>query len=265
MNSGPANPAGARPLLAPAATALLVQAVSAVPVLACAYTFTNFATGLAALLQGVLAAALARGVRQPRWWILIHFLFPSLLLLALAMALPSWLWAAAFMVLLLVYWSIWRTRVPLFLSGRAAWEAVEALLPSGPARVIDIGSGLGGLVLYLARRRQDCEVTGIEIAPLPWAVSWLRARLGGSAARMLRGDYRRLDLSQVDVVFAYLSPAAMPGLWQTLRPQLKAGALLLSLEFPVPGHDAEITMLCGRRTLYGWRMPPGPSGADPRR
>jgi SAM-dependent methyltransferase len=257
MKPGPANPAGTRFPPAPAVMALLVQAVSAVPVLACAYTFTNFATGLAALLQGVLAAALARGVRQPRWWILIHFLFPSLLLLALAMRLPPWLWGAAFIVLVLVYWSTWRTRVPLFLSGRAAWEAVEALLPAGPAQVVDIGSGVGGLVLYLARRRPDCQVTGIEIAPLPWLLSWLRARLGASGARMLRGDYRRLDLSRADVVFAYLSPAAMPELWQTLRPQLKPGALLLSLEFAVPGQDAEMTIVCGRRSLFGWRVPSG--------
>ncbi len=244
-----------RHLLAPALTALLVQAVSALPVLACAYTFPDFASGLAALLQGVLSAALARGVRQPRWWILIHLLFPPLLLLAMAVHLPSWIWGAAFILLVLVYWSTWRSRVPLFLSGQEAWEAVEKLLPAAPARVLDIGSGLGGLVLYLARQRPDCQVSGIEIAPLPWLASWLRARLSGSRARFLRGDYRRLDLSSFDVVFAYLSPAAMPAVWERLRPKLKPGALLLSLEFDIPGQTPDIVIPLGARSLFGWRIP----------
>lgn len=241
--------------VAPAATALLVQAVSALPVVGCAWTFPEFSTGLAAVLQGVLAAALARGVRQPRWWILIHLLFPTLLLLALAARLPSGLWGAAFMGLLLVYWSTWRTRVPLFLSGQDAWSAVERLLPTHPARVIDIGSGLGGLVLHLAARRPDCVVSGIEIAPLPWLFSCVRARVTGSPVRFLRGDYHRLNLSNVDVVFAYLSPAAMPRLWEHLSSQLKPGALLLSYEFPIVGLAPDLTIACGRRTLYGWHMP----------
>jgi hypothetical protein len=239
----------------PALTALLVQVVASLPVLACALTFPDFSTGLAALLQGVLAAALARGVRQPRWWILIHLFFPTLLLLALAVHLPSGLWGAAFVLCALIYWSAWRTRVPLFLSGQDAWVAVERLLPAQPAQVVDIGSGLGGLVLHLARRRPDCELTGIEIAPLPWLVSWLRARLAGSSARLVRGDYNGYDLSHADVVFAYLSPAAMPRLWESLCLKLKPGALLLSYEFPVPGRPADFSLPCGRRTLYGWRMP----------
>jgi SAM-dependent methyltransferase len=241
--------------VAPALTALLVQAAALLPVLACALTFPDFSTGLAAVLQAVLAAALARGVRQPRWWIVIHFLFPPLLLLAVALGLPSWLWGGAFVMLALVYWSTWRTRVPLFLSGQEAWLAVERLLPEHPARVVDIGSGLGGLVLHLAHRRPDCELVGIEIAPLPWLFSWLRARLAGSAARFTRGDYSHADLSAVDVVFAYLSPAAMPALWDSLRTRLKPGALLLSYEFPIPGLEPDLCIACGSRTLYAWRMP----------
>ena len=44
-----------------------------------------------------------------------------------------------------------------------------------PVRAVDIGSGLGGLVLELARRRPDSVFMGIELAPLPWLLSWLRA------------------------------------------------------------------------------------------
>jgi tRNA1(Val) A37 N6-methylase TrmN6 len=62
-----------------------------------------------------------------------------------------------------------------------------------PLAIADIGSGLGGLVLDLARRRPDAQVDGIELAPLPWLVSRLRAKLSGSRARFLRGDYEAVE------------------------------------------------------------------------
>ncbi|TFW17617.1 class I SAM-dependent methyltransferase, partial [Duganella callida] len=94
-----------------------------------------------------------------------------------------------------------------------------------------IGSGLGGLVLYLARVRPDADVSGIELAPLPFVYSWLRARLGRSRARFLRGDYERLDFSCYDLVFAYLSPAAMSQLCRKAMAEMRPGTMLVSYEF----------------------------------
>lgn len=236
-------------------SALLLQGLALLGVMVLAVAWSEMPLGPAALLQGLLAALLSAWLGLPRWWWPIQFFFPLLLLSGAAAAIAPLWWALAFLALAAVYWSTWRTRVPLFLSGRRAWEEVAALLPAQPVRVVDIGSGLGGLVLYLARQRPDCELSGIEIAPLPWLYSWLRARLGGSRARFLLGDYRGLDLQSVDVLFAYLSPAAMPALWESVQGRLRPGALLLSYEFPVPGVPPALTVACGSRVLYGWRMP----------
>lgn len=43
--------------------------------------------------------------------------------------------------------------------------AILDALPSGPARVVDIGSGAGTTSIALARTRPDVSVTGIDISP----------------------------------------------------------------------------------------------------
>jgi SAM-dependent methyltransferase len=171
--------------------------------------------------------------------------------------LPSSLFLAGFVALLLVYWSTFRTQVPYYPSGKRAWDAVAGLLPAGrPVYVVDIGSGLGGLVLDLARRRPESTFAGIELAPLPWLVSWLRARLAGNNVRFVRGDYEQLDLGDYDVVFAYLSPAAMGALWRKAGAEMRPGALLLSYEFGISAKPPDLTIVPTGRgpSLYGWHF-----------
>lgn len=209
----------------------------------------------AAFLQGALAAMLSRWRGQAAWWHLMHFLFLPAALALLALQLPSWLFLATFLAMLALYWSTFRTQVPFYASGSAAWDAVAMELPQRPLRIIDIGSGLGGLALDIAARRPDCQVEGIELAPLPWLVSRLRWRSGANC-RFLRGDYQALDFADYDVVFAYLSPAAMPQLWSKARAEMRPGTLLLSHEFTVPGTAPQIRRPTrpGGPLLYGWKM-----------
>ncbi|MEC5218202.1 SAM-dependent methyltransferase [Actimicrobium sp. GrIS 1.19] len=211
----------------------------------------------AALAQGVVAALLSRWRRLAWWWLLIQLLFAPAAILLQAAALPPWIFLLAFLLMTSLYWSTWRTQVPLYLSGARVWRAVAALLPPGRAlQGVDIGSGIGGLVLELARTRADCQFTGIELAPLPWLISRLRGSLSGSTARFLCGDYQKLDLEAFDVVFAYLSPAAMPALWTKACAEMRPGALLISYAFPIPGHPADRTHpLAGDdRQLHVWQM-----------
>ena len=227
-----------RLLRAPGAQAMLIQCAAAVPALAVIYLLATFhfpVTYLtAALVQGALAALITYKMGLAPWWRPIQFLFPVAVLAALALHLPSWLFLLLFLLLLGLYWSTFRTQVPYYPSNPAVWDAVRQLLPAGrQLRLIDIGSGLGGLVLYLARQRPDARCTGVELAPFPWLYSWLRARLGRSPARFKLGDYERLDFADYDMVFAYLSPAAMGALWRKAAAELQPGAMLLSYEFIV--------------------------------
>ncbi|MES3020805.1 MAG: class I SAM-dependent methyltransferase [Pseudomonadota bacterium] len=214
-----------------------------------------------ALLQGTAAALLTWWRALAPWWCAIGLLFPVCVFGASALALPPSLFLAGFLLLLGVYWSAFRTQVPFYPSGRVVWDAVLAQLPphlppGRPLKVLDIGSGMGGLVLHLARARPDAQVTGIELAPLPFAVSWLRARLGASPARFVRGDYENADFGACDVVFAYLSPAAMDRLWHKAVAEMRPGAILLSYEFVIAGRapDLSIVVAGSGTILYLWHF-----------
>lgn len=210
-----------------------------------------------ALLHGVMAALLARLCRMAIWWWLILLVFPVAALGVAQLHVPPWVFLAVFLFMLVLFWSTFRSQVPFYPSGQRAWDAVAGLLPEGrPIRFMDIGSGLGGAVLDLSRRRPESEFTGIEIAPLPWLVSRVRAMLAGDRCRFVRGDYLRLDFGDYDVVFAYLSPAAMEALWHKARAEMRPGTLLLSYEFHIPGAPPDVVVAPegGGRVLHGWRM-----------
>lgn len=211
-----------------------------------------------AFAQGGLAAALSAALRQPAWWPPLHFVFLPAVALALRAGLPAWSYLAAFVLLALFFWSTFRTRVPLYLSDRKAWDALAALLPVDRAfRFIDLGSGLGDVPLHLERRFPLGRFEGTEIAPAPWLISRLRAAARRSRVVFRRRDYAALDLGEYDVVFAFLSPAAMPALWAQVRAQMREGARFVSLSFEVADQqpDESISLADGaRHTLHVWRM-----------
>jgi SAM-dependent methyltransferase len=196
---------------------------------------------LLAALQGGLAAVAALRLGAPPWWLPIHLAFMPLVVLASRLDLDPLWYLGAFLLTLAIFWRTDRSRVPLFLSNPATADAVAALLPPGPCRVVDLGCGDGALLRRLARTRPDCRFLGIEHAPLPWA--W--ARLAASAlpnCEIRYGDFWRQALDAYEVVYAFLSPAPMPQLWAKARREMRSQALLVSNSFPVPGADADLTV-----------------------
>ncbi|MBI1889264.1 MAG: class I SAM-dependent methyltransferase [Burkholderiales bacterium] len=252
-----------KPLLrAPAIRALGLQFLALALTVAIVTVFdaiagTSTAIWVAAAIQGIFASVLSYWRRLAIWWIPIQFLFPISLLLVLALHLPPSIFLAAFLFLLVLYWSTFRTQVPYYPSTLAVWRQVAALLPQARAfKFIDIGCGFGGMTLHVAALRHDGQCTGIELAPLPWAVSALRACLTRSRAKIVRGNYAQLNFADFDVVFAYLSPAAMPALWEKAHKEMRAGSLLLSYEFAIPNHAPDVVLRPREKgpALYGWRM-----------
>jgi SAM-dependent methyltransferase len=220
----------------PILKAFLAQAVGWLLALALwRHGFTG--AGIWALVgtQALSAATLAALLHSDRWWLAIHLGFAPMLLLAGRLSIsPHW-YLAAFVLLALIYWTSFRTRVPLYLSGRAAVSALQALLPPATAsRMLDLGSGLGSPLLPLARRRPDCHFTGIEAAPGPFLISRLRAR-GQPNLVFARGDFFTHSWAEFDIVYAYLSPVPMAAVWEKACREMHAGSLLVSNSFPIPG------------------------------
>jgi precorrin-6B methylase 2 len=218
-----------------------------------------------ALSVGALAALSGRALRLEGWWMAILAAFPAAVMgLASLTLAPGW-YLGLFLLLWLVYWSSFSTRVPLYLSGPKVRAALLARLPAGPAlRFVDLGCGLGGLALALARARPDARFRGVELAPIPAAIGLLRARFAALPNLQLsRASLWDEPLGEQDVVYCFLSPVPMPKLWEKARREMKAGSLLVSNSFTVPGHEPdeiiEVGDARGSRLLC-WRMP-GPATA----
>lgn len=214
-----------------------------------------FALWVALAIQCLAAVSLTLAIRLPVWWVWIGLLFPLSIALALnAGSLPAWPFGVAFVVFYLVFSNTARERVPLYLTNRRTAAALDRLMRQrGAQRMIDLGSGLGGVVRALDGEGRVAR--GVETAPIVWLISMVLSKLTGRGTILLQ-DIWSTPLKDEDVVYAFLSPEPMPALYRKAIAEMKAGSLLVSNSFAVPGVDAdEIWELDDRRHtrlyLYG--------------
>ncbi len=193
---------------------------------------TSLAIGAAALLFATLS-------RQPWWWRVIHAGFMPLVWYTQSLAIdPGWFLLAA-ILLLLVYRGALTGQVPLYLSNKQTVQALAKLLAErGDSRFLDLGAGVGSTTVPLADALPDSHFTGYENAPLTWLVGRLLS-VGRPNIRWRWDDLWQARLGDYDVVYAFLSPAPMPRLWEKVRAEMKPGSLFISNSFPVPGVTPE--------------------------
>lgn len=251
--------------LKPATLAVLIQATAFFFIVSVTLVFRTYSPNLLdntpvvffVLLHGVVAAYFSSIANMEKWWRWIHVVFPLAVWLMSQWQIPNVIYLVGFLLSLGLYWTTFRTQVPFFPSTHAVHEQILSLIPQSQSiRVIDIGSGLGDMCLTIAKSRPACVVEGIEIAPLPWFVSFVRAKLVSSRAYFRIGDYRLLNFADYDLIFAYLSPAAMPDLWKKAQSQMRSGCLLVSYEFEISGVAPTMVMshLGSERLLYVWKI-----------
>jgi len=187
------------------------------------------------IMQAIFASALAYLLLKDFWWRYIHFIFPLALCITLRFDIPNYVFLGAFILSVSLFWTCFKTQVPFYPSSVLIRDQIASLIPDNRlSRVIDIGSGIGDFSLALAQQKPAALVSGVEIAPLLWVISTLRAKFRKSRAVFTLGSYQKIDFSNYDIVFAYLSPAAMDGVRIKAQAEMRTHALLVSHEFPIP-------------------------------
>jgi SAM-dependent methyltransferase len=127
------------------------------------------------------------------------------------------------------------TRGALYVStSRAKISAfINAVPMTADQTLVDLGCG-DGRVLREAQKRYGVRTVGYEINPL----AYLKARIfsfGCNKIKIRRQNFWEADLSDADVVFCYLYPDVMKRLAAQLGANMKAGAVIVSSNFSLPG------------------------------
>ncbi|MEP3244835.1 MAG: class I SAM-dependent methyltransferase [Sneathiella sp.] len=209
--------------------------------------------------QGCIAAGLTYILGFSYWWVLIQLFSPPLLVLALAFSFPVWLYPVILGLLLMTFWNVAINRVPLYLTNTLTADKLADFLPKKEGlKVADLGSGLGGTMRYLGQSRPKQYFAGIESAPVPFLISWLLNKgIGSRNVQFIYASFWKLDLSEFDVLYCFLSPVPMPDLFVKAKAEMKPGSLFISNSFDVPGlkPDRVIKVKDGRQTrLLVWKI-----------
>lgn len=124
----------------------------------------------------------------------------------------------------------------------------------------DLGCG-DGRILIAAAQKYKVNAIGVEISPRLVARAAASIHKAGldDRARVIQGDVLKANLDGADVVYLYLSTRANEQLRPRLEARLKAGARVVSHDYPVPGWKptkVEETEGSRRHMIYLYEMPP---------
>ena len=155
--------------------------------------------------------------------------------LILALVLSLLLAAIGLGIMLVMVWSV-LVGVPLVPTHMPQAKRMMELGGVAPGKtIIDLGSGAGRLIFLAAEL--GATAIGYELNPFLyfWTlyIIWRRG-LHGKVSMRFRSLYKA-DVSQADVVFAFLFPKPMKMLEPKLLGEMHPGAKIVSYGFSMPG------------------------------
>jgi predicted RNA methylase len=121
---------------------------------------------------------------------------------------------------------------PMPTVGRVRRAMIDAIPDGFAGDIYELGAGWGGITFAAARQFPQARIVAVEYSPLPYAVLWLRQRLGGVKNILpKRADFFTLDLSGAGVVLCYLTNPLMEKLEPKLASELAKGSVIISSTF----------------------------------
>jgi cyclopropane fatty-acyl-phospholipid synthase-like methyltransferase len=142
-------------------------------------------------------------------------------------------------------------------------ETAERLLGTAPETLCDLGCGVGGSILYLARAWPATRLVGLTIsaAQAQRAAAELRARGLDGRCRVLRADFTRpVDVPPADLALAiesHVHAASARDFLAAARRLLRPGGLLIVVDDMLLRPESDLSPEARRRVAAfrkGWRL-----------
>ena len=175
-----------------------------------------------------------------------------LVLLGIAVALLGLLWI--FVPIL--------SGLPWIPTHRHRIQKALALAQIQPNEILyDLGAGDGRVLIHAARDYGALAV-GIEVGPAHCLIAWLRALFAGVYDRVSirMGNFYRGDLTEADIVYAFLTPAYAARLQPHLEKQLRPGTRVITISADLDGWEP--SAFDSDDLIFLYRMPPTPGSLE---
>lgn len=104
----------------------------------------------------------------------------------------------------------------------------------GREKIFDLGAGNARILIEAKRMHPDVDATGVEFSPTVWLLGLSKILLSRQRIRFLRADARKIDLSQANAIFLYLSGGLMAELEDKFDRELQPGTVVVSHAFRFP-------------------------------
>ena len=162
--------------------------------------------------------------------------------------------------ILSIFYGLWKF-IPFFYkppwistAQNRARRALEMVNLQSGELFYDLGSGNGGIIL-MAAEEFGARAVGIEKRYFPYLLTKIKLILNGSKPniKVRHENFHQTDLSNADVIFAYLTPDQTNYLQRNLENQLKEGARVVTITYNFPNwkpNDFDETHL-----IFGYKMP----------
>ena len=106
----------------------------------------------------------------------------------------------------------------------------------------------------MAKRYPNHTFIGVENSPIPFLIGKIRTQKLPNV-KWRWGSFERQSLENANILYAFLSPAPMPKIWNQAHRQMQKGALFLSNTFEVPGiTPKKIVENDSARPLFCYRL-----------
>lgn len=197
-------------------------------------------------------------IKFPAGWQISNLFIPLALFLSATGSVPSYVFLLLALCIAAFHLPAVWSRVPYYPTPREVYEAISNVIPGDTSsKFLDIGCGMGGLLVYLANRHPNAIVEGVEISLAPYIVSKLKS-LFYPNLYVRYCSFWEIDFSGYDLVYAFLSPAPMSKIRVKLKNQFPNLAFI-SNSFPITemsGQELVVSPLKGG-VLYIYRKLPG--------
>ncbi len=114
-------------------------------------------------------------------------------------------------------------------------ELLKVLPKTIEGEIIDLGSGFGSMLFFLAKKYPTAKIIGYERSPVAYLISkvWIFI----SRKKHIKVHFQSIysaDISSAAMVFCYLFPNAMEKLESRLKAVVNERALIVSHTFRIP-------------------------------